>query len=152
MIVAQGLREDDGFTSVTFMLLLMVLILAVGGISVDLWQMISEHREVAGVVDGAAISAAGAVNRSLLREQPPVLEIDPVQAVGRACRYLQDRGGIGACPGPEVDVVVGPDFVSITMRRNVDLTLLRLLAGLSSDADTPPIEVSATSTALIVAR
>ena len=152
MNIRPGLRKDGGFTSVSFMLLLMVLILAVGAISVDLWHMISEHRAIAGVVDGAAISAAGAVDQTLLREQPPALEIEAAEAVGRACRYLQERAGIGACPGPDVDVVVGPGSVSITMRRDVNLTLLKLFAGLSSDADTSPIEVSATATAALATR
>ena len=143
-------RADQGFTSVTFMLFLMVLILAVGAISVDLWHLVAEHREVAGLADGAAISAAGAVDDEALRREPPVVQIDGVEAIARACRYLQTRGGIGACPGPHADVVVGVDSVSITTRREVDLTLLKLLAGLSAGADR--IEVAASSTAAIAAR
>jgi uncharacterized membrane protein len=152
MMKAGGPHDDRGFTSVTFMLMLMVLVLAVGAISIDLWHLVSEHREVAGVVDGAAISAAGAVDESALRVNPPVLQIDGEKAAARACQYLRTRGGVGACPGPGAEVVVGADWVSVTMSRPVDLTLLRLFAGLSPDADSSPIEVSATATAAIATR
>lgn len=145
-------EDDGGFTSVTFMLLLMVMVFAVGAISVDLWHLVSEHREVAGVVDGAAISAAGAVDEAGLRRQPPVVQIDGAEAIVRACRYLQARAGVGVCPGPNADVIVGVDSVSITMRRDVDLTLLKLFAGLAPESDPSPIEVVATSTAAIATR
>lgn len=57
------LEHDDGFTSVTFMLMLLILVVAVGALSVDLWHLVAEHREVAGVVDGATISTARSTRR-----------------------------------------------------------------------------------------
>jgi len=148
----QILQRDGGFTGVTFMLMMLVLVVAVGAISVDLWHVVAEHREVAGVVDGAAISAANAVDVELLREVPALLQIQPDQALARACSYLQVNGGVGSCPGPEAEVVVGVSAVSVTMRRQVKLTLLRVFAGLNPEGDTSPIEVAATSTAGIAFR
>ena len=147
-----GLRGDRGFTSVSFMLMMLVLVIAVGAISVDLWHLVAEHREVAGVVDGAAIAAASAVDEEALRSDPPRVQIDGDRAVARACSYLQANGGVGLCPGPDARVVVGTDSVSVTMQRDVNLTLLKVFSGLDPGADTSPIEVGATSTAGIETR
>ncbi len=141
------LQGEDGFTSVNFMLMMLVLIIAVGAISVDLWNLVAEHREVAGVVDGAAISAANAVDREALRQNPPQVRLRPDLAIARACSYLQTHVGVGACPGPDVRVLVEGDMVSVTMRRDVGLTLLRVFSGLNAALDTSPIGVMATSTA-----
>ena len=147
-----GLHDDHGFSSVTFILMMLVLVLAVGAISVDLWHLVAEHQEVAGVVDGAAIAAASAIDEGALRLDPPLLQIDADQAVARACSYLQVNGDAGLCPGPDARVIVGTYTVSVTMRRDVDLTLLRIFSGLDPDVDTSPIEVGATSTAAIATR
>ena len=147
-----GLNSDRGFTSVSFMLMMLVLIIAVGAISVDLWHLVAEHREVAGVVDGAAISAANAIDEGALRLDPPFLRLRPDEARGRACNYLLEYGGVGSCPGPNVDIDVNVDTVSVTMRREVSLTLLRVLSGLNPDVDASAIEVAATSTAGIGTR
>ena len=145
-------EPDGGFTSVTFMLMMLVLVVAVGAISVDLWHLVAEHREVAGLVDGAAISAASAVDVEALRLVPPMVKLQPDRAVARACSYLQAHGGVGPCPGPSAQVVVGDGSVSVTMRRDVNLTLLRIFSGFDTHVDTSPIEVTATSTAGIASR
>lgn len=152
MSASLAMGDERGFTSVTFMLMMLVMVMAVGAISVDLWHLVSEHREVSGVVDGAAISAAGAIDEGALRLDPPLLQIDADRAVDRACSYLQANGGVGLCPGPNAVVVVGTDTVSVTMRRMVNLTLLKVFAGLDPDVDASPIEVGATSTAAIARR
>lgn len=152
MSATLDLGNEQGFTSVTFMVMMLVLVIAVGAISVDLWHLVAEHRDVAGVVDGAAISAASAIDEDALRLDPPQLQIDADRAVDKACSYLQANGGVGLCPGPDARVVVGTDTVSVTMRRNVSLTLLKIFSGLDPGADTSPIEVGATSTAAIATR
>jgi len=145
-------ERDGGFTSVTFMLMMLVLVVAVGAISVDLWHLVAEHREVASVVDGAAISAASAVDVEALRRVPPMVQLQPDQAVQRACSYLQANGGVGQCPGPDAEVLVHVDSVSVTMRRRVGLTLLGIFSGLDAEADTSPIDVVATATAALASR
>ena len=152
MIEHPTYRNDHGFTSVTFMLMTLVMVIAVGGISIDLWHLVAEHREVAGVVDGAAISAANAIDMEALRQDPPLVQLDQDRAVTRACSYLRANGEAGLCPGPDAEVVVGSDTVSVTLRRDVHLTLLRIFAGLDPQSDAVPIEVGATSIARIASR
>jgi hypothetical protein len=132
--------------------MLLVLVIAVGAISADLWHLVAEHREVAGVVDGAALAAANAVDTDALRLDPPVVQLRPDEAAARACSYLQEKGGVGACPGPDAEIVVNVETISVTMRRDVNLTLLKIFAGLNPDVDTSPIEVAASSTARIASR
>ncbi len=145
-------ENDGGFTSVSFMMMMLVMVIAVGGISVDLWHLVAEHRDVAGVVDGAAIAAAGAIDEDALRGDTPFLQIHAEKAVARACAYLEANGGVSLCPGPDAEVVVGTDTVSVTMRRDVNLTLLRVFAGFDPGTDTSPVEVGATSTARVASR
>lgn len=143
---------EAGFTSVSFMLMMLVMVVAVGGISVDLWHVVAEHRDVAGVVDGAALAGAAAVDRDGLRADPTMVRLQPEEATTRACDYLRSYGRVSLCPGPEADVVVGPDTVTVTVRRSVGLTLLQILSGLDPGADTSPIEVGATATARVASR
>jgi len=152
MSVGQRLKEDGGFTSVTFMLMIVLLIVAIGAISVDLWHLVAEHRDVAGVVDGAAISAAGAIDTEALRNDPPLVQLQPDWATARACSYLITNGGVNACPGPDVEIVVNAGNVSVSMRRPVNLTLLKVFSGLDPAVDTSPIQVAATSTARVATR
>lgn len=147
-----SLREDAGFTSVNFMLMALVLVVAIGAISAELWHLVAEHREVAGLTDGAAIAGASAVNVDALRADPPSVVLDPGHAQARACAYLQANGGVAACPGAEAVIVVTADTVTVSMRRGVDLTLMRIFSGLDPSADTSPIEVAASSTAGVATR
>lgn len=144
---------DAGFTSVTFMLMLMIMILAVGGISVDLWHLVAEQRRIAGIVDGAAVAAAGAVDVAAFRETPdlpPVL--DASRAMARGCDYLREHGGISVCPGRDADVVVEGGTVTVTLRRDIHLTLLKLFAALDPRTDTSVVEVAASATVGIATR
>ena len=146
-------NPDGGFTSVTFMLMLTVMILAVGGISVDLWHLVAEQRHVAGIVDGAAVAAAGAVDVVAFREAPdlpPVL--DEPRAIARGCDYLREHGGISVCPGTEADVAVEGGTVTVTLRRDVRLTLLKLFAALDPLTDASAVEVVASATVGIATR
>jgi hypothetical protein len=56
------------------------------------------------------------------------------------------------CPGPDAEVAVDQTAITVTMRRDVNLTLLRIFSGLDPGADTSPIVVAATSTARIASR
>ncbi len=145
------LSGDQGFTSVTFLLVLMLLIITMGALSVELWHLISEHRQVAGIVDGAAISAAAAVDEAALRAgSPPVL--DSSAAIGRACVYLQEHAGLAVCPGPDASIEVVDGTVTVSLRREIDLTLMRVLAGFDPQGNYAPVEVVASSTAGIRIR
>ncbi len=60
------LHREDG-TLVTWLLASLIMVLALGGVSVDLWRAFSDRRAVAAVADAAAGAAASAVDREHLR-------------------------------------------------------------------------------------
>jgi hypothetical protein len=123
-------------------LLLAMMVLFLGGISVDLWRVLSDHREVAGIVDGAAIAGATAIDADALYADLPA-RLDASLARERVCSYLAEHAGVpaGQCPGPDVEVGIATDTVFVRYRRDVPLTLLRAVSVFGGDAD--PIRVSA---------
>lgn len=118
------LRSDQGY--LTFWLLgLAVMLLSVGGLSLDLWRAFSERRELAGIVDGAAAAGSSGIDERAW-EQDGQLRLDRDRAADLAWRYLN------AYTTDPADVAVAEDGSQITVRasRTVELTLSKvLLAG-----------------------
>lgn len=117
------LRDEAGSVTI-WMLGLAVAVLLLGGIAVDLWRIAAERRELAGVVDGAAIAGASAIDQRSFRTTGRV-ELDVAAAGAAACSYLRMHtdpplgcGGVGATP----------TVVRVEAERAVDIMLLRVLA------------------------
>lgn len=126
-------------------------ILLLGGVSVDLWRVLGEYRSVAGVVDGASIAGATAVDLDRLRSEPGVVpELDMALAFDRACAYLIEHGSTTTCSGPDVSIVPTATSVTVTVTRDVDLTLLQGLNAFGNGADTSAIRVTASGTSTIL--
>jgi hypothetical protein len=114
---------------------------------VDLWRVVATHRRVTGLVDGAAIAGATAVDEARLYADPdlePVLE--ELEAIDRSCDYLARNGVDLTCPG-EIEIEIGTVDVTVRYTRDVDVTLLRLLS--LAGGSTEPIAVGSTSTAVL---
>jgi Flp pilus assembly protein TadG len=120
----------------------MVLALAVmllGGIGIDLWRALAEHRELAGIADAAAAAGSSGVDLEEFRRSGEV-RLAPDLATDLALTVLAaqpDAGDLSAAPVIEVD----PSQVTVLLRRTVDLTLLGPLAAGQT------VEVSARATA-----
>jgi hypothetical protein len=111
-------------------LLMAMMVLFIGGISIDLWRVIADHREVSGLADGAAIAGATAVNIPAFESDPtadPIL--DPALAVQRVCSYMADHGGVADCPSQTLTVDFSPDLtaIEVAFQREVPLTFLRIV-------------------------
>ena len=144
----RGLGGERGVSAPVFIVLIAAMVLILGGISVDLWRVLAEHRKVAGLVDGAAIAGVTGVQTDQLYEQPeldPVL--DPEETVFRVCDYLGRNGVTLTCPG-EVSIVVVDDTVTVGFAREVEVTLLQILS--LAGGNTDPIEVGSVSTAVVI--
>lgn len=153
MSANQGLhRGEGGFSAPVLALMVAMMMLIIGGLSVDLWRVLAEHREVAGLVDGAATAGATGVDTEAIRANPNApVRLDPAQAQARACRYLEHHGGLTPnCAAATVGVSVVDDTITVRMERDVDLTLLRLVQAMSGD--TSPVRVGAESTAIALRR
>lgn len=145
------LREEDGFSMPVVIWMLATMVLLLGGISVDLWRVIGEYRAVAGIVDGASIAGASAIDVDFLRNNPgttPVL--DRNLAFDRACTYILENSEFTSCADADLAITPTDMDVSVTMTRDVDLTLLQGLAAFSDTADTSAIRVTAQGVASVL--
>lgn len=117
---------------------MMLVVLVVGGISVDLWRALSAHRSVAAVVDAAAIAAGSGIDESVWRLNG-TLVLDAGLVAERVAAAVASQPGDGSV---EVIAVTASDGSSATVTGStvVELTLLGLVV--SED-----VEVSASATA-----
>ena len=123
-------RNEGGFSAPIMVLIMAMMVLFIGGISIDLWRVIADHREVSGLADGAAIAGATAVDIDAYEADPtldPVL--DPAVATQRVCQYMADREAITACPSATLTVDFAPDLraIAVSFQREVELTFLRIV-------------------------
>ncbi len=124
-------RDEGGFSAPIMVLIMAMMVLFIGGISIDLWRVIADHREVSGLADGAAVAGATAVDIAAYEADPtqdPIL--DPALATQRVCRYMADHEGVTACPSVTLTVDFAPDLsaIAVSYQREVELTFLRIVA------------------------
>jgi len=123
-------RDERGFSAPIMVLMMAMMVLFIGGISIDLWRVIADHREVSGLADGAAIAGATAVDIAAYEADPtadPIL--DQGLAVQRVCQYMADHGGVTDCPSQTLTVEFAPDLtaIEVSFQREVALTFLRIV-------------------------
>jgi Flp pilus assembly protein TadG len=112
--------------SITFWVLgLAIAVLFLGGLSVDLWRVMSERRELAAVADSAAAAGASALDVDHWRNAGEIRLVAD-GAAGLAGRVIAQHSVATELSEP-FGVLVSGDSVQITLTREVDLTLLRIL-------------------------
>ncbi len=103
---------------------LCVMLLFLGGISLDLWRVFSERRVLAGTVDAAAIAGASGIDEEAFRDAG-VLRLDPDRAEALAWANLaaqtDDRSLARAA------VAATPEEVTVVATGRVEFTLLSVL-------------------------
>jgi uncharacterized membrane protein len=118
-------RRDRG--SVTLWALGMCLIvLAVGGIGMDLWRAYSERRALGAAADAAALAGASAIDVDFYRSTGAV-RLDRAEAARRAAVSLAtqlDRRSL-----TRTRISARSDEVAVVVRGRVTFTLLRLVGG-----------------------
>lgn len=136
MTAARRASERGSIT--VWLLGLVVVVMFLGGISLDLWLAFTERRDLAATVDAAAASAASLIDEQAFRDHG-VLALDGPAATLAACDHLrrhldpwEDCAGIAATA----------DGVEVRASRAVELTLLRVLLPTE-----PPLHVEVTSRA-----
>jgi Flp pilus assembly protein TadG len=134
------LRCDGGFLTI-WMLGICLLLLALGGVSLDLWRAFSHRQALAGLADAAALAGASGIDEAAARAG--VIRLDPAEAAALANRSIEgqpDRGSLVSS-----SMTVSQDGSQITVRADglVSLTLLRLVSGQGPI----PIHVSSTAQA-----
>ena len=114
------MRLDEG-TVTLWVLGLVMMMLAIGGIGLDLWRVLDTRRELGLLADSSAVAGASAIDEDILRSSGDIVLV-PVAARNRALGVLA-----GSDPLDSVVVSIVGDKVSVEVRRTVDFTLLRFL-------------------------
>ncbi len=130
-------RAGDGERgSITIWLLgLAVMLLFVGGLSLDLWRAISARQLLANAADAAAIAGSTGLDTARFRDTGEVV-LDPAVAAQRVRDSLARQGGVPLVAAPAVEVDPDPPRVEVVLTGQVRLTLLRVLL-----PDQPPLTI-----------
>jgi Flp pilus assembly protein TadG len=115
----------DGGSMTLWLLGLAVVLLFLGGLSLDLWRGYSERRALANLADAAALAGTAAIDEEHFRATGEV-RLDPAGAERRAADHAARQAPPPALTG--VSVEADTSAVRVTATGTVPLTLLRLLA------------------------
>jgi len=107
-----------------WMLGLCLMLLLLGGISLDLWRAFSERRALASAADAAAIAGASALDESAYRATGEV-RLAPAAAEQRAEASLSEQGDRRSLRGSRV--AADEQAVVVEVTGTVDFSLLQLL-------------------------
>ncbi len=116
-------RGGEGGSITLWMLGLCMVVLFLGGISLDLWRVFTARRDLAGWVDGAAVAGASAIDEDVWRATGAA-QLDPAAAQQRACGYLASHAEpFPGCGGVRATASV----IEVAASRQVQLTLMGIL-------------------------
>jgi Flp pilus assembly protein TadG len=118
-------RTEQGFFTI-WTLGLCVMLLAIGGVSLDLWRGFTERRELAAITDSAAVAAASQLDVAAFKADGTA-KLDPVAAKQAALSYLQEQSAIAniTFTNPPV-ITVTNDQVEIEASTEIELTLMKI--------------------------
>lgn len=116
---------EGGFVTL-WVLGLTVAMLAIAGVSIDLWRAVATQRSVSTAVDSAAVAGSSGIDEAAYRSsggQTVVLDVARARSLAESNLASQpDAASL-------VDVVIDvtPDRISVRAGRQVDFTLVRVL-------------------------
>lgn len=128
------LRDGEAGTMTTWMLAMVIMILFLGGLTLDLWRALSERRAVASIVDAAAIAGSGGIDQGAFRATGTV-QLAPELAEARAWANLAAQTDTDAITQTTVEATTTGIVVTATAPIELGLTGV-LLAG------QPPLQVT----------
>jgi Flp pilus assembly protein TadG len=117
--------RDEGGTVTLWLLGVCMLLLALGGISVDLWRGFSARRSLANTADAAALAGASAIDEDAYRQRG-VVQLDPGLAASRARAHVVRQLDAGALR--DVDVHADRESITVVVDGRIAFTLLGVLA------------------------
>lgn len=129
--------KDERGSITLWVLGLVLMVMALGGLSLDLWRGVEARKGVAAVADAAAIAGASGIDEAAWRDGE--LTLDPFRARALAERMILAEPDAAKLRW-QIDVT--PAAITVTVERDVDLTLLRIM----TPSDDPlVVRVSATA-------
>jgi len=131
--------SERGDFNVFMALGLAIMILFLGGMSTDLWHVISEARTLDAAADSAAAAGSSGIDPASLRRDPGQPQLDQGMATQLAQANLATDNNLPGPPNPQI--VVTPASITVTLHGQVHLTLLQIFLG----KRTIPLTSTATS-------
>ena len=119
---SRGPREDG--TVIVWLLALWVMLLFLGGISLDLWRAFAARQALAGAVDAASVAGASAVDEAVFATEN-VVQLDAAEAERRAWSNLAAQSATAAMT--QASVSTTEREVVVIAEGELKLTLLRVL-------------------------
>ena len=124
----RGGGRDRGDAMVVWSLLLAILLLPLGGLSVDLWHGIAVQRQLQSAAEDAATAGASGIDIAVYRRSGCIV-LDPAVAVPLAQANLASQAGLGSLASVDVEVAPAGNEITVVLRKDVHLTLLKLVEG-----------------------
>lgn len=121
------LRAAEGGFLAIWLLGVCFVLLALGGVSLDLWRVFAARQELAGIADAAALAGASGIDQAAARRGTVVLDQPDAERLAALSVAAQtDRSALVSWR-----LSVSPDGQEVTVVADgrASLTLLRLLAG-----------------------
>ena len=103
---------------------LVVVLLFVGGLSLDLWRVFSERRALAEVADAAAAAGADGIDVAAYRDEG-VFRLDPTLAEALAVESIGWQAEVRSMVGVPT-VTATTEVVVVEVRGEVEMTMLRI--------------------------
>lgn len=120
----RGAADERG-SATLWVLTCCIVLLALGGIGLDLWRAVEARQTIAGMAEAAAAAGANALDQAAVRDGVDVVP-DPAIATGAALAAVDAHPDTARVTGRDAAVVAGAVTVRVTGQ--FDLTLLRLIA------------------------
>jgi uncharacterized membrane protein len=125
-----------------FLALAVPLVVSMAGLAIDGGVLLTSHRQLQSVADGAARAGATRLDMARLRASAGTdIQLDPVQADQTARTYIERalRDGLQASHGPpDEQIDVGPRRVHVRIHTSFQTAFLRIVR-----IDDVPVEASA---------
>jgi Flp pilus assembly protein TadG len=113
---------------VVWCMLLAIMLLPLGGLSVDLWHGIEVQRQLQAAAEDAALAGSSGIDAQEYRDTGCIV-LEPSSAVALAQANLAAQSGLGPLVAADFQVSVNNQEISVSLRKDVRLTLLSLVEG-----------------------
>lgn len=127
---------------------LSVIVLFLGGISLDLWRAFEVRQDLAALADSAAAAGASQIDVDVFRSGEVVLDVRAAEAAALASiAAQQDASRVTVAPDITFNDPGLPTRISVTLEGELRFTLLKILP---LDEDSIPVRATSTAGAFAI--
>jgi Flp pilus assembly protein TadG len=121
-------QSERGDAMIVWCLLLALMLLPLGGLTIDLWRGIAAQRSLQSAAEDAATAGSSGIDVQQYRATG-CLVLDPSAATALAEANLASQHTLGPLATVDISVSPGDREISVRLQEDVRLTLLSLVEG-----------------------